>query len=69
MTDEAYDAQIIVRLPATLKEWVQGQARASRRSVNGQMVVWLEELQAAHEKLADAIPHLIEGAPRAAESP
>lgn len=47
MAESAGDVHIVVRVTPELKRWAQSQAAANRRSLNAQMVVWLEQMQVA----------------------
>lgn len=63
VNDSSQDAQIVVRLPAALKEWAQEQAKHHRRSLNAQMLVWLEEIQAGTNGLPATMDAAVESAP------
>lgn len=44
------DAQIRFRMPADLKDFIQGRAQENQRSMNGEIVYALRQYQRAHEK-------------------
>lgn len=44
------DVQTNVRIPAELKQWLQGQAKAARRSLTAEVVLHLEAARAAAQK-------------------
>ena len=51
MAENEPSTHILIRLPPDLKRWAQEQAASNRRS---QMVVWLEQLQAAEAEAEQA---------------
>lgn len=44
------DVQTNIRLEADLKQWLQDRAKANRRSLNGELVVCLEQIQRQQQK-------------------
>lgn len=44
------DVQTNVRIPAELKQWLQGQAKAARRSLTAEVVTHLEAARAAAQR-------------------
>lgn len=41
------DAQMKIRVPLPLKEWIENQSRENRRSMNAEIVYRLEQCRAA----------------------
>lgn len=42
--------QVVLRLPADLKEWLAKQAETNRRSLNGELIFRLERQREADER-------------------